>query len=98
MEDTDGGYGLKIAKGDRDKCFPRKIEKITLKLQDKEEFEVILTDSFWRSCAEFRDRNGRKDIQTWLAEQMGLPWPYGKPPKYEAKINGNYVRVLKRVG
>ena len=50
-----------------------KRQSVTFTLDHGATVTVKLTDSFWRSCSEFRDAN----IGRWLLDQGLAPWPKG---------------------
>ncbi len=72
------GYGVAISRADRDSYFRRSSQSVTLILDHGATVTVKLTDSFWRSCSEFRDA----DIGRWLLDQGLAPWPKGEPPTF----------------
>ena len=71
----------------------RGLTKVKLQLPDSRgEFcqtEIELTPSFWRKCPEIRD----KKIGEWMRERGDIPWTKGSPPKYEAEMTSNHLRV-----
>ncbi|KPL03554.1 MAG: hypothetical protein AMJ73_06455 [candidate division Zixibacteria bacterium SM1_73] len=51
---TGAGYGIRIAREDRDTHFQRGWSSVVIKLEGENEVEVSLSDSFWRGCTELR--------------------------------------------
>ena len=55
--------------------------------------DIDLKGSFWRNCHEFRG----SAIGKWMKKRGDCLWPYEKPPKYNAEMQGNYIRILRRL-
>lgn len=75
------GYGVKIAKSDRDKYFSKAEKSVIVELPNGVKVEVN-TDkhSFWdETCRELI----KKEIGKWLRDSGKAPWPHGSPPKLE---------------
>ena len=89
------GYGIAISKTDRDRHFKRDLESVKIMLEGGPRVTVKLTESFWRSCSEFRSA----EIGRWLLDRGLAPWPKGTPPQFhiEPAENGEFrVRFVGR--
>lgn len=75
------GYGLKVARADRDQFFDTSWESVIVTLPNGIEIDVnTAKDSFWNdSCRELIS----KGIGQWLIESAHAPWPKGVPPEFE---------------
>jgi hypothetical protein len=81
------GYGLRVAPADRGTYFRRSWPTVTLVLMGGGPFKLVpvsLSDAFWRSCPELRDRK----IGAWFRKQRVAPWPLGEPPRFSVTVAG----------
>jgi len=79
------GYGIRIARIDRDKYFQREWLCVIVELGGEGWIRVNLSDSFWRSCIELRSAQ----IGRWMINQGLAPWPRCRPPELELEPIGN---------
>ena len=85
---------LRIRK--RDRHLFENCDEVTLELPVSNDSVTVTTnvsDSFWRSCCELRS----VQIGLWMEARGERPWPRGQPPKYEAIVEGCYVRIMARL-
>lgn len=76
------GYGLDIRRADV-YLFKREWGTVTVKLPDGTEAHPnIDKDSFYASCPHLIHRN----IKGWLRANGYIPWPSGRPPKFELEL------------
>lgn len=89
-------YGLRVTRKERDTLF-KGLEKVILILPlDNGEvcsIDIDLKSSFWRDCHEFRGRA----IGKWMKKRGDCPWTYENPPKYHAEMQGNNIRILRKI-
>ena len=95
-----GMFGLRVSVKDRE--LFRGLPRVNLELPGSHgksrRIRINLSPSFWRKCPELRSR----EIGEWMSERgdchprRRTPWPGGKgrPPKYEAEIRENSLRVI----
>jgi hypothetical protein len=89
------GYGLKLAKVDRDRYFVSDWNDIVLELEGGEATTIPLSAAFWRSGAELRSAA----VGEWLLANDVAPWARGSPPGIVvSEVEGNRfaARILKR--
>ena len=89
------GYGLKLAKVDRDRYFVSDWDDIVLELEGAEATTIPLSAAFWRSGAELRSAA----VGEWLLANDVAPWARGSPPGIVVtEVEGNRfaARILKR--
>jgi hypothetical protein len=83
------GYGLRIAKADRERFFATNWSSVTLEMGNQC-IVVSLSKSFWDGCSELRS----KSIGRWLLDQQLAPWPAGEPPVVEiVPTDGAHFRL-----
>ena len=91
-----GTYGLRVTRKDRDTLF-QGLDKVILYLPNDNDttqsIEIGLDGSFWRNCHEFR----RTAIGKWMQHRGDCPWPYQRPPKYQAEMTGYHIRLLYKI-
>jgi len=82
-------YGLTVPAQDRDRYFSRSWRTIILELPTTAgaiQVEInIAKGSFWGGCRELID----KEIGEWLIQRGLVPWPKGRPPRFN---------VIQRLG
>ncbi len=91
---TGGGYGLKIAIGDRDKFFDQIWTDVELELPGSDIPIRVNTAkaSFWDGCQELI----HKEIGKWLISRNLAPWKSRHPPKFKLEpIKGNRFRLVE---
>ena len=81
------GYGLKVARTDRDRFFRKTWKSVVIVLPNDDEFDVnIAKGSFWGdTCRELISRN----LGQWLIRNGYAPWPKCSPPKFELSPEGD---------
>ena len=91
-----GTYGFRVKRKDRDVLFDG-LETVILdpplnngKVQS---IDISLEGSFWRKCHEFR----RSAIGKWMKKRGDCPWPFQDPPKYQAEMKGNHIKLLCKI-
>ena len=90
---TGAGYGIRIAREDRDKCFRKAWTSVTIELDNGDLVDVRLSDSFWSGCTELR----RAKLGKWMLDHELAPWPKGKPPRLKLEPIGNRKFRLSRL-
>ena len=92
-----GTYGLRVRIADRHRFLGREEVHIVLPVPPREPIGFVATvrPSFWKNCPEFRSAM----VGEWLAERGLLPWPTGRPPRFEAEVAGfgSRVRIVRPV-
>ena len=92
-----GTFGLRVRKADRCRFAGRREVVIVLPCirRPSRQLTVDITPSFWRTCPEFRSA----DFGRWLTEHRLCPWPFGRPPRFEAKVSrlGRVVKIVRQV-
>ena len=78
---TGSGYGVRMARGDRDAHFRKSWPFVSIELGRGNTVEVNLSGAFWRGCTELRSAK----IGKWLLDKGLAPWPKGNPPKLQLK-------------
>lgn len=90
-----GTSGLRMRPRDRD-YLPSGSSSVTLELPKRDKssirIECTLSPSFWDGCSEIRSA----EIEKWMEERGEKPWVKNNPPKYQAEIIGNRIRVIGR--
>lgn len=85
------GYGLKISKADRDRYFSNAWREVLVSLPGhKGPVAVELSPAFWRNCTELR----HQEIGRWLRANGYVPWPKGRPPKFNLQPIGEQRFVV----
>ncbi len=74
-----GTYGLRISRPHRDRYFKKGWKTVGIHLGRGNVLSLPLSDSFWKDCIELRT----KDVGIWMRNRGDVPWPKGKPPRYE---------------
>lgn len=82
--ETGAGYGIRIARGDRDRFFQRDWPSVTIRFEGGGEAEVRVSASFWAECIELRSAR----IGRWMIGRGLAPWPTGNPPKMRLEPMG----------
>lgn len=75
------GYGLKLAREDRDRFFQKSWKSVYIALPGSVEKAEINTnkESFWNTtCRELISH----EIGKWLISKGYAHWPRGRPPKF----------------
>lgn len=97
-----GTFGFSVGKKGREEWFSEEWLEVVVELPTPhgEAFQIAieLLPSFWKKCPELR----HEEIKEWMIdrgdiEPSGRPWPMGQPPKYEAELTGNHLRIIRRV-
>lgn len=92
-KETGAGYGVKLNAADRDKCFSKDWDKITLYMEGRDDsIEVnVNKPSFWGPvCRELI----HKEIGRWLQNNDLAPWEKGNPPKMKMEqVKENVFRL-----
>src|SRR2546421_12951737 len=86
------GYGLRVARADRDRYFKRGWSKVQLLFNDGDAASVPLSESFWHGCTELRSRA----IGSWLLSERLAPWPSGHPPTFSLNPLGGGRFLVSR--
>jgi hypothetical protein len=87
---TGAGYGLRIAREDRDRYFNEAWGHAVFDLAGEAEATTRLSASFWRSCTELRSA----ELGRWMRRHGIAPWPKGRPPQFEVRpVGGNRFTV-----
>ena len=82
---TGAGYGIRISRQDRERCFHRDWKVVIVDLDGQEEVAINVSPSFWRSCVELRS----KQMGAWMLREGLSPWPTGHPPELELEPQGD---------
>ena len=86
-----GYYGIKVKGADRERYFERSWNSVEIEL-DNRIVQPRLSPSFWKRCRELRG----KEIGGWLKEKALIPWPEGKPPRFDLlPLSGNRFRLTE---
>ena len=82
-------YGIRVGSINARKYFNQDWETIEVEI-DRKFYTFNLSSTFWMTCPEFRGG----PIPNWLKKQSLIPWPKGKPPRFElAPLKGNKFRL-----
>ena len=102
-----GTFGLSMRADVRDESFSKEWLEVVVELPNPDggfssiKIELYRQDgkptAFWRDCPELR----HEKIREWMIERgdiepFGRPWPINQPPKYEAELTGNHLRVIRQ--
>ena len=92
---TDGTRPSRLGVSETVRDIFDEFSEITLELPDPDgetytAFSVKIQPGFWNKCNHFYD----KRIADWITKREESSWAYRNPPKYEAEVAGNRVRVL----
>lgn len=82
---TGAGYGIRIAREDRDNYFQKAWSSVTIELDGRDLVNVKLSEAFWRDCIELRSAK----IGKYMLKHGLAPWPKGIPPTLKLKPIGN---------
>ena len=92
-DETGSGYGIRIAKKDRNKHFDPEWDKVKIKLGDNKTIIVSISNSFWNDCIELRNI----EIGLWMLNKNDAPWPKYDPPKYRLEpVQENCFVIVDR--
>jgi hypothetical protein len=88
------GYGLRIAKEDRDEAFLKSWSHVLVQLPNGDGTKTVtvpLSDSFWGNCSELRSAA----IGGWLLAHGHATWCKGQPPTFQLQpLGGNRFKLL----
>jgi len=82
---TGAGYGVRIAKRDREKHFKRQWASVIVKIQGCEPVRIRLSEAFWKDCIELRSQG----IGGWMIARGFSSWPSHKPPHFSLVPTGD---------
>lgn len=82
-------YGIRVGVNNRAEHFQADWNSIVVEI-DGTAHTFRLTAGFKHKCPEFRDSDGNTPIRDWLSQHHAIPWPKGKPPRFELHaLQGN---------
>jgi hypothetical protein len=77
-------YGIRVSRKDRGAYFQRAWRFVFVEIEDGPVLRVPLKPSFWKQCTELTHAG----LAEWMLEHGLVPWPKGKPPKFELEHLG----------
>jgi hypothetical protein len=88
---TGAGYGIRIARADRDIFFKPIPSIVIIDLPNGKRIQRPPSDSFSDGCIEIRD----KEIGKWLISRGHATWPYRQPPAFSMiQVKSNHFQII----